>query len=268
MNSAQTVIEKFGGQKALSELLGKGSSTVQYWTKAGRIPAKWQGILLTLAQERGIALSSSDFVESVSLAETAGDGPTVPVAQWPGVLLIGELELQVYVLSDGRRVISRAAATYLLSGVKGGGDLESYLNVESLRNYLPENLAEQFVEFQMREVTHRDRNVLGMSAETFLDICTAYVRALDDKALKTERQQLIAFKAGMFLAACAKVGLVAMIDEATGYQYIRAEDALQFKLRLFLEEEVRKWEATFPEELWREFGRLTNWQGSIHQRPK
>ncbi|HEY4034561.1 MAG TPA: P63C domain-containing protein, partial [Ktedonobacteraceae bacterium] len=44
--------------------------------------------------------------------------------------------------------------------------------------------------------------------------------------------------------------------------------ALQIKLRLYLEEEMRKWESTFPDELWREFGRLTHWQGSLTQRPK
>ena len=43
---------------------------------------------------------------------------------------------------------------------------------------------------------------------------------------------------------------------------------MQIKLRLFLEEEMRKWEKTFPDELWREFGRLTNWSGNAHQRPK
>jgi hypothetical protein len=58
------------------------------------------------------------------------------------------------------------------------------------------------------------------------------------------------------------------IDEATGYQYERASDALQIKLRLFLAEEMRKWEKTFPDQLWEQVGRLTNWKGSIHSRPK
>ncbi|HAG97383.1 MAG TPA: hypothetical protein DCL75_00575 [Ktedonobacter sp.] len=62
--------------------------------------------------------------------------------------------------------------------------------------------------------------------------------------------------------------LSTLIDEATGYQYVRSEEALQLKLRLYLEEEMRKWEHTFPEELWREFGRLTHWKGSLVQRPK
>jgi len=78
----------------------------------------------------------------------------------------------------------------------------------------------------------------------------------------------MALKASMFLAACAKTGLDALVDEATGYQYARAEDALQVKLRAYLADEMRQWEKTFPDELWREFARLTDWKGSVTQRPK
>jgi hypothetical protein len=31
---------------------------------------------------------------------------------------------------------------------------------------------------------------------------------------------------------------------------------------------MRKWEKTFPNELWIEFGRLTNWRGTVTHRPK
>jgi len=50
----------------------------------------------------------------------------------------------------------------------------------------------------------------------------------------------------VFATACAKVGLDALVDEATGNQYERAEDALQVKLRAYLAEEMRKWEKTSP----------------------
>ncbi len=40
MNTAQRVVEKFGGQSAVAKLLGKGQTTVQYWVKTGTIPAK------------------------------------------------------------------------------------------------------------------------------------------------------------------------------------------------------------------------------------
>lgn len=40
------------------------------------------------------------------------------------------------------------------------------------------------------------------------------------------------------------------------------------KLRAFIAEELRAWEKTFPDELWEEFGRLTNWRGALSSRPK
>ena len=64
------------------------------------------------------------------------------------------------------------------------------------------------------------------------------------------------------------MGLIALIDEATGYQYDRAEDALQLKLKAFIADELREWEKTFPDELWEQFGRLTRWRGALHSRPK
>lgn len=78
----------------------------------------------------------------------------------------------------------------------------------------------------------------------------------------------MALKASMFVAACAKVGLEALIDEATGYQIDRADEALQVKLKAYLSEEMRKWEKTFPDELWLKFARLTGWKGTVSQRPK
>ncbi len=268
MNSAQRVISKFGGQSQLANLLGKTPSTVQYWATSGTIPAKWQATLLTLAKEQGIELYPGDFVDVLpSTSQPAQDEVKhIPVAKWPGTLPIGTVELPVYVLDDGRRVITRNGATTVLTSGKGGGNLESYIGVAALKDYIPDDLPGQMFEIEIPEVVNK--TVLGMTAETFLEICTAYARALDEGKLKTPRQIEIATKAGVFLAACSKVGLIALIDEATGYQYVRSEEALQLKLRLFLGEEMRKWEQTFPEELWREFGRLTNWHGSLVQRPK
>ena len=197
------------------------------------------------------------------------DNTKVPVAKWPGTLRISDVEIPCYVLDDERRVITRNAATAVLTDGKGGGNLESYLIVEGLRNFLPNAFTDQMIDIYVPGVSQSPQTrTMGISAETFIEICRAYVAAYDANALKTDRQKVIALKAAMFLAACAKVGLIAMIDEATGYQYARASDALQIKLKLFLAEEMRKWEKTFPDQLWEQFGRLTNWTGSIHSRPK
>jgi len=274
MNNAQRVIEKFAGQSNLAALVGKRQSTIEYWAKTGVIPARWHGKLISLAKENGIDLRANDLIEIPQNKELVSNSNNssiaginqnpLPVSQWPGILTIGKTDLPVFVLNDGRRVISRNVATNLLTGKKSG-DLESYLHVEALAPYLPEDLAGHLIEFILPGLEHK--TTIGISTETYLDICTAYVQALDEGHL-TPRQKAIATKASMFLASCAKVGLDALIDEVTGYQYVRAEDDLQFRLRLYLEKEMRKWERTFPKELWEQFGRLTHMESSPSQRPR
>lgn len=267
-NSAQRVVERFGGQSALARLIGKGQSTVQHWTKTGTIPAKWQAELLKIAEAQGLEISARDFINSPGYQheKQAIAKSTIPKAEYMGILPIGDTELPVFVLDNGVRVISRTGATGLLTDKKGGGNLESYLQVSSLSTYLPPNLPGLSIEFELEEVVNK--KVVGFSAETYIEICRAYVTALNDGKLETNRQREIAMKASMFLASCAKVGLIALIDEVTGYQYDRAEVALRVKLKAFLAEEMRKWEKTFPDDLWVEFGRLTNWKGAVTQRPK
>ena len=187
----------------------------------------------------------------------------LPVAKWPGKLQIG---IACYVLDDERRIISRTGATDFLTEGKGGGNLESYTRIQALQKYLPHDIAEQMVEFLLPGVVNK--SVKGMEAEVFVELCRAYVNAWSAGDLQSDAQVAMAKKATVLLGACAKIGLIAMIDEATGYQNQRPFDALQLKFQLFLAEEMRRWEKTFPDELWEQFGRLTGWKGSLHQRPK
>lgn len=265
MNAAQRVISRFGGQTALAELLHTKQSTVQYWAKRGTIPAKWHKSIVGAAVRRGIQVSPRDLSPAVE-DETNSAPLHPPEARWPGQLVVAEDELPVYVLDDGRRVITRTGALNFLTGGKGGGNLESYLRIRVLQPFLPTGLEDQFVDITIPQVVNK--NVQAMSASAFIDICRAYARAKDTGALTTKSQVAIGIRASVLLAAFAKTGIEAAIDEATGYQYERASDALQTKLKLFLEEEMRPWEKTFPDELWVQFGRLTRWRGPIHQRPK
>lgn len=264
MNSARNVIKKFGGQQALATILGKSQSTVAYWAKTGNIPPKLHEAVLNAAAANNIVLDASELVNAPRHLEAVED--VIPTARYEGVLPIGDADLSCYVLSDGQRVMSRVSATTALSGVHGGGDLASYVEIEPLKPYFPNGISDELIQFHLDGVTHK--KVQGITADTFLSICKAYQAALNAEELKTDRQRQIGRVAGAFLAACAGVGLTALIDEVTGYQFERAEDALQVKLRAYLEEEMRPWEKTFPDELWKEFGRLTGWKGTIQQRPK
>ncbi len=261
-NPAQRIILKFGGQSGLAKLLGRPQSTVQYWSRTGAIPSKWHQQLLNLATTHGVSISPMDFA---AVAEAHAAIARRPEAKWPGVLDVAGVEIACYVLDDGRHVISRTGALHYLAEGKGGGNLESYLRVENLRTYLPSDLADQFIDLTLPQVVNKE--VKGLTAHAFIDICRAYSRARDMGAL-TESQVGIAIRAAAALAAFAKAGIEAAIDEATGYQFMRAEDAIRMKLKLFLEEEMRPWEKTFPDELWVQFGRLTRWRGPIHERPK
>lgn len=199
----------------------------------------------------------------------------LPTAKYKGFLNVVGLEIPCYVLDNGMRVIGRTSATEMLTGIKGGGALEKYLGVAPLKPFIDLDLVlEKMVAFRLPEVEGLERNVRGLPADLLIDICNGFMSALEASAQPksetklTSRQLQMAIKAGMFVTACAKVGLDALIDEATGYQYDRAEDALQVKLRAYLADELRKWEKTFPDDLWKEFGRLTSWKGSVTQRPK
>jgi hypothetical protein len=278
MNAAQSVIQKFGGQSALAALIGKGQTTVNYWAKTGIIPAKWRPILLNKAKENGIDLMPAEFDLDVQVIEENNVITIQKATHW-GELMLGDIPIPCYVLENGERIFSLKGVVVALTGTEGG-QLAEYIKVKSIRQYLPEELIPEengsipaLLNFDTGGSAFA-KNAIGVPVERFIDICIAYSTALqetnsNEAVIKlTDRQKEIAIRANAFLRATAKTGIVALVDEATGYQYDRPIDALQFKLNLFLGEEMRKWEKTYPDQLWVEFGRLTNWKGSLHSRPK
>ena len=197
----------------------------------------------------------------------------LPEAVYKGTLELGGAEIPCYVLNSGERIIGRTSVTEMLTQIKGGGDLEKYLGVNAFKPFVDQDLVlERMIPFRLPEVEGLERQVKGLRSDNLVDICQGLVNAMNaharGEAKLTNRQQQIAIQASAFLSACAKTGLDALIDEATGYQYDRPYDALQVKLRAYLSEELRPWEKTFPDELWMQFARLTNWKGSVTQRPK
>lgn len=209
------------------------------------------------------------------VVEIVKETSDIPIAEHKGFLNIMEVDVPCYVLSTGQRVIGRVAATEMLSGFKYQGDLEGYLRSQNLKPYIDKDLVvARMVTFSLPEVEQLGREVKGLPTDLMIEVCRGLVSALEASQREppevklTPRQISMAIKASMFLVACAKVGLDALVDEATGFQEYREQDALQVKLRAYLEKEMRKWERTFPDELWIEFGRLTNWKGSVTHRPK
>ncbi len=81
-NSAEQIIDRFGGQSTLANLLGRRQSTVEHWASAGRIPSQWQQPLMKLARDKGIALEAKDFVAQQAMEIEPAEGKL-------GVMLVG-----------------------------------------------------------------------------------------------------------------------------------------------------------------------------------
>ncbi|MFU5477209.1 P63C domain-containing protein [Pseudomonas aeruginosa] len=189
-----------------------------------------------------------------------------PFAQWRGSISLGGEPVDCYVLNTGKRVIALRAVVKSIADADSG-DLAKFIGVSSMKPFINKDLVlAEILEFSIPGTQFKGG---GVATETFEMILRAYVRALHEAPeTLTDRQKSIAVKCAIISAGLIRTGLDALVDEATGYQYERAEDALQVKLRAFIADELREWEKTFPDELWAEFGRLTNWAGPLHSRPK
>lgn len=183
---------------------------------------------------------------------------SLPKARWSGDLTIGSSRIPCYVLDDGRRVINGAAATMVLT--EDSGPLEQYVMVENL---IRPSLKDRMIKIYIDGLDTANTTTEGILAASLIDYCDGYVNALANKVVIADRQRKTALRAASVLVACAHCGLPSMIDQATRYR-----DAVQNYLQSIFGSELKKWEKSFPEELWTQFARLTNWKGSSHSRPQ
>jgi len=89
----------------------------------------------------------------------------------------------------------------------------------------------------------------GYEAEVLVEVCKAVIRANTAGKLKSQQMNM-AKQAQIILNALAKVGIVALVDEATGYQTDRDPDALQLLVQAYIEKEQREWEKEFPDDFY------------------
>ncbi|WP_368750305.1 P63C domain-containing protein [Klebsiella aerogenes] len=183
----------------------------------------------------------------------------LPVAEYGSSdtpLKLGDVEIQCYVLSTGERVLSQrgmasglgmsTTATERLLNFVGGDRIKPFLN----NDVLP--LIETPIKFK-----HPGGGgvAFGYPATILADICDAVLEAR--KAGTLQKQQAhIAERAEILVRGFARVGIVALVDEATGYQKARERDALAKYLEEFIANEMRPWVKTYPVEFFEELCRL------------
>jgi hypothetical protein len=103
--------------------------------------------------------------------------------------------------------------------------------------------------------TERGNIARGIKAEIIPKICDVWLDADENKMLGV-RQKKIAQKAKILMRALAHTGIIALVDEVTGYQRVRAKDALTKILEAFIAKELQPYVPTFPTEFYQEMFRL------------
>src|ERR1041384_2257802 len=196
---------------------------------------------------------------------------TVPTATHIGELQIGDLLLPCAVLPDGTRVISQGAMATAFGPVTGGwqmrkrgedehsGVLPPFLVAESLKPHISNDLR-TLVSSPYRYKDPRGGPIrIGFEATLLPKVCEVWLTARDKDAL-TKIQKPVAERAEILMRGLAHVGIVALVDEATGYQEVRDKLALQAILDAYLRKELAAWAKKFPDEFYQQMFRLRGWQ--------
>ena len=97
--------------------------------------------------------------------------------------------------------------------------------------------------------------IAGYDAAILPAVCEIWLKAREMGDLK---QQPLgrAQKAEILMRALAHIGILALVDEATGYQDARAKDALAKIFEAFVAKELQPWVKTFPLDYYKELCRL------------
>lgn len=231
---------------------------------------------------RAEKLSKEDRVEIAKAAAEARwanhpDRPRLPKATHAAPLRIGEAVIDCAVLEDGTRVISQSSFLRAIGrspnpkAGQGSGTLkqaydENY-GLDELPPFLPTMNLKPFISKELMSsknpIAYKPvtggRMAFGYKAEILPMVCYAYIDADKAKAI-LKSQSHVVLAAETIVRGLATVGIIALIDEATGYQMVRDRLALQKILDAYLRKELAAWAKRFPNEFYEEMFRLRNWQ--------
>lgn len=207
--------------------------------KTGALGGHERARRLTTEQRREIAQKAAE----VRWARIR-DPNRIPEADSDGVLRIGDVDLDVYVLKDRRRVINKKAmarALHLKS--EGGNAFMRTMSRKGVRSAVSEKLLEKIenpISFKGLKGDLAD----GYEAEVLIEVCDALIQARNDEALAPS-QKFLAIQAEIIVRSAAKIGIIALIDEATGYTD-KTKDEYKRLFDQFIRSEFRQWEQEFP----------------------
>jgi hypothetical protein len=196
-------------------------------------------------------------------AKAKAENRKLPVATHGSVehpLVLGDVEIPCYVLEDGTRVLSLRG---LVSGLgissgstrSGESRIVTFVDSEAIRKHSKNDLATALNSPIKFLPPHGGRSAYGYPATLLADICEAVLAARATEQL-SPGQLAVANQCEVLVRGFARVGIIALVDEATGYQRDRAKDALAKILEAWVAKELQPYVRTFPAEYYEEMFRL------------
>ena len=192
-------------------------------------------------------------------------GDKILKATHGGPLVIAGITIPAFVLEDGTRVLSQRGLCESIGLSTGGASKAGAHRIESFLARIDEKGIEvsdlmariqKTIEFKP---PHGGRTAFGNEATILADICDAVFDAEKKDALLPQ-QKHIAKRCEILMRGFAKVGIIALVDEATGYQEVRDRIALQKILDKYLLAEYAKWAKRFPDEFYELMFKFKGWQ--------
>lgn len=202
----------------------------------------------------------------------------IPVAIASGYMEIGNVKVACAVLADETRVISDRGVSAAIGTKRGGshwarqrkGDpgavmFPPYISAGNLKSYIPNELVVILTNPIPYKPTKSGAIAHGLLATAFPKVLTVWAKAYEDGALKPQ-QEHIGEQAASLLEGLDEVAIIALIDEATGYQKKRRENELQQILSAYVLPEHRPYLTTVPKEFFKELFRVYGWDWSPDNR--
>lgn len=183
-------------------------------------------------------------------------------AKFEGVLKIGNCELPCAVLDDGTRVLTQTAVFKALGRPARGNsrvtNIPTFMDAKNLQHYVNDEVIPMIN--KMEYIDTKGIVQTGFNCLVLPIVCDIYLKAREDGVLHPS-QEASAHSAEVLVRSLAKVGIIALVDEATGYdkEKTRAKDELQKILQSFLVEEAAKWVKQFDDQFFEDIYKMHNW---------
>ena len=207
-------------------------------------------------KEKNVVTKTTRDAETLPIKKAIYGSPDHP-------LIINEIEISCYVLEDGTRVLSQRGLQKGIGMSGSGGSSGAHRTARLVAGLNPDHEDFKALVVRIRNPilfrTPSGGLAYGFEATILADICEAVLKARDS-GLLVKQQQHIADRCELLMRGFARVGIIALVDEATGYQEVRAREALEEILTNFISAELLKWVKTFPDEFYRQMFRLRDWQ--------